>query len=66
MTGRVARITTDKGYGFIKNDAGGKDLFFHHSALMNMKFVDLREGAQVTFEIAETEKGPRAEDIYVS
>jgi CspA family cold shock protein len=63
MNGKVKRIT-DKGFGFILGD-DKKEYFFHSSALKNVKFDDLREGTEVTFEDAEGTKGPRAEDIYV-
>lgn len=63
MNGRVKRIT-DKGFGFLIGD-DGKEYFFHQTALKNVKFDELREGTEVTFEDAEGAKGPRAEDIYV-
>jgi cold shock protein len=64
MTGRIIRITRDKGFGFIKGQ-NNQDYFFHKSALKNVAFADLTEGQDVTFEDSEGEKGLRAEDIYV-
>lgn len=64
MNGTVIRKIQDKGFGFIKDDKG-KEYFFHFSALKNIKFDNLIEGQEVTFEDAEGQKGPRAEDIYV-
>jgi len=57
--GTIARLT-DRGFGFIKADGQEKDLFFHAKELVNAQFEELREGDSVTFEIAESPKGPNA------
>ena len=33
MTGRIKKILTDKGFGFIEPDDGSDDVFFHRSRL---------------------------------
>lgn len=58
-SGTIARLT-DRGYGFIKPDGGEKDLFFHAKDLQDVRYDDLREGAKVVFDIAESQKGPNA------
>lgn len=63
MTGTVKRLIADKGFGFIVS--GKQEYFFHRSGLKNTKFEDLRVGQEVTFEDADGDKGPRAEDIYI-
>ncbi len=57
--GTIATLT-DKGFGFIKQDNGDKDLFFHSNELVNVRFDDLRQGDVVTYEIAEGPKGLNA------
>ena len=57
--GTIARVT-DKGFGFIKRDGQEKDLFFHSNELVGVSFNDLREGDKVTFEVADSPKGPNA------
>lgn len=64
MNGKIKRLISDKGFGFI-SDGKGKEYFFHKSAVKNAEFDALREGDEVTFEDADGVKGPRAEDIYV-
>lgn len=64
MTGTIAKLMKDKRFGFIKSERG-TEYFFHQSALKNIKFEELEEGREVTFEDTEGVKGPRAEDIYV-
>jgi CspA family cold shock protein len=57
--GTIATLN-DKGFGFIKQENGEKDLFFHSNELVNVRFDDLREGDKVTFEVAEGPKGLNA------
>jgi CspA family cold shock protein len=58
--GTVARVVSDKGFGFIKRDGQEKDLFFHSNELVNTTFNEIREGDKVTFEVADSPKGPNA------
>jgi cold shock protein len=62
MTGTIRTLRVDKGFGFIKDDAG-KELFFHQSAIYGEGIHDLREGDKVEFEVGQGEKGPRAENV---
>lgn len=64
MTGTVKRVYNEKGYGFIEGE-DKKEYFFHKSSLKNITIDEIEQGREVTFEDAEGEKGPRAEDIYV-
>ena len=59
QTGIIARLT-DKGFGFIKREGQERDLFFHSNELVGITFDELREGHQVSFEVAESPKGPNA------
>jgi len=60
--GTIARLT-DRGFGFISQEGVEKDLFFHSNELQNVEFNDLREGDQLTFDVAEGQKGPNAVNI---
>jgi CspA family cold shock protein len=59
--GSINRLT-ERGFGFIRTP-GGKDLFFHSSALEGVAFEDLRVGQRVEFTATEGPKGPRADAI---
>ena len=48
--GTIRRLTTDRGFGFIRT-AEGTDLFFHRSETEGVQFATLREGQQVEFEV---------------
>lgn len=60
--GTVKRVVSDKGFGFIKDDSGDNEYFFHRSEVKT-GFENLQEGDRVTFEAGRGPKGPRAEDV---
>ncbi len=62
MEGTIKRLT-DRGFGFIAYEGAEKDLFFHSNELKNAQFNDLKEGDKVTFDIAESPKGPNAVNV---
>lgn len=63
QTGTVKWFNDAKGYGFIKPDGGGKDIFVHHTAIQMEGFRSLAEGEKVQFEVANGEKGPQAANV---
>ncbi|HRF09359.1 MAG TPA: cold-shock protein [Xanthobacteraceae bacterium] len=58
-TGTVKWFNTQKGFGFIQPDDGGKDVFVHISAVQRAGLQTLNEGQKVSFDIA-TERGKAA------
>jgi CspA family cold shock protein len=62
MTGTIRTIRVDKGFGFIKDEAG-QEYFFHRSAVYGEGLEDLREGDSVEFDVGQGPKGPRAENV---
>ena len=61
--GRIKKLVTDRGFGFI-DTGGGKDLFFHMTAVEEgVSFEELEEGQQVEYEKGQGPKGPRAESV---
>jgi CspA family cold shock protein len=63
--GRVKRLVSDRGFGFIEDDRG-TDLFFHHSAIQGATIEELREGQVVEYEVGRGPKGPCAESVRVA
>jgi CspA family cold shock protein len=57
--GTITRLT-GKGFGFIAREGEDKDLFFHSNDVQGAEFDDLNEGDKVTFELAQSDKGPNA------
>jgi cold shock protein len=60
--GTISRLT-DRGFGFIAQEGVEKDLFFHSNELQGVEFNDLKEGDEVTFEVADSPKGPNATKV---
>ena len=60
--GTIARLLIDKGFGFIRDEAG-LEHFFHRSSVRGAVFELLREGQRVEFVTEESAKGPRAADV---
>ena len=62
-TGKVKWFNPTKGYGFIKPDDGGEDLFVHHSSIQGDGYKSLKEEQSVTFDVEDGDKGPQAVNV---
>ena len=62
-TGSVKWFNEAKGYGFITPEDGSKDLFVHFSNIQADGYKTLVEGAKVTYESRQGQKGPEAVDV---
>jgi CspA family cold shock protein len=62
-TGTVKWFNESKGFGFISQDDGGKDVFVHFSAITGEGFKTLAEGQKVSFDVQDGPKGPQAANV---
>ena len=63
--GRIKRLITDRGFGFIETTQG-EDLFFHCSKLREIEFADLHENQIVEFDVAQFPQGLQAVNVRTS
>ena len=63
QTGKVKWFNENKGYGFILQDGGGRDVFVHYSEIKEEGYRTLAEGESVEFDVAEGSKGPQAKEV---
>ena len=68
QSGVVKLFNAEKGYGFIKPDDGGRDIFVHITAVEQAGLRSLKEGQKISYEIEPDKKGkgPKAVNLQVS
>ena len=59
-TGTVKFFNSQKGFGFIQPDGGGKDVFVHISAVERAGMRSLDEGQKVSFDVVADRKTGKA------
>ena len=65
VDGTVKWFNTNKGYGFIEPDDGGKDVFIHISAVEKSGLKTLLENQKITFEINQDKGRSSAANIKI-
>ena len=61
--GTVKMYKADKGFGFVGQDGGGKDVFVHATTLERGGLSGLSEGQRVRMQIGQGQKGLEARSI---
>lgn len=62
-SGVVKFFNSEKGYGFIAPDDGGKDVFVHFSGIAGSGYRSLEQGQKVEFDVAPGKKGDEAQNV---
>jgi CspA family cold shock protein len=65
VNGTVKWFNSEKGFGFIEQENGGKDVFVHFRQINRNgnERTSLNDGQKVTFVITEGDKGLQAENV---
>ena len=64
ITGEIASLVEDKGYGFIQVAGRDKNVFFHAKDCRGIRFEQLRTGDKVTIdEIVTKDRGESAKNV---
>jgi CspA family cold shock protein len=63
LQGVVKWFSAEKGYGFISREDGLGDVFVHFSSIVGDGFRTLEEGERVTFDVTESPKGLKAQNV---
>lgn len=61
-SGKIKWFDNQKGFGFIAQESG-QDVFVHFSSIQQKGFRTLFEGDEVSFEIINSERGPKAQNV---
>ena len=64
-TGKVKWFNNAKGYGFVRDDNGGDDLFVHYSYIIMEGYKTLKSGQRVVYEIQEAPNGLHAVNVSI-
>ena len=65
VNGSVKWFNSEKGFGFIEQENGGKGVFVHYRNINSTGYgrVSLEEGQKVSFVVTNGEKGLQAENV---
>jgi len=64
-TGVVKWFNSEKGYGFITPEDGGKDVFAHYSEIQAQGYKTLEENQRVSYDLGQGPKGVAAKNSRV-
>ena len=64
FTGKVEWFDQKKGYGFIAG-SDGRNVFVHYSDILTEGYKNLKTGQNVSYDVEQTRKGPKAINVVI-
>ncbi|MDO5292351.1 MAG: cold-shock protein [bacterium] len=64
--GTVKWFNSEKGFGFITNDATNEDIFVHFTGIVSEGYKSLEENQKVTFDIVDGNRGEQAVNVTIA
>jgi CspA family cold shock protein len=61
--GKVKWFNESRGYGFIRRETGGNEIYVHYSDIEGEGFRTLSEGEVVEFDLSDGERGLEARNV---
>ena len=61
--GKVKWFNENRGYGFIRRETGGREIYVHYSDIVGEGFRTLSEGELVEFDLSDGERGLEARNV---
>ncbi len=61
--GKVKWFNESRGYGFIRRETGGNEIYVHYSDIVCEGFRTLSEGELVEFDLTDGERGLEARNV---
>ncbi len=61
--GKVKWFNENRGYGFIRRETGGKEIYVHYSDIVGEGFRTLSEGELVEFDLSDGKRGLEARNV---
>ena len=65
QTGKIKWFNPEKGFGFIRPDNGGEDIFLHISAVEEAGLANLEPNQKIGFRLAENPKNGKKSAINI-
>ena len=62
--GTIAKLFTDRGYGFIQDDKE-REIYFHRNSVLGASFDKLHVGSRVRFAEEDGDNGPQASTVHI-
>jgi uncharacterized LabA/DUF88 family protein/cold shock CspA family protein len=62
-TGTIVTRNVERGFGHIRPDSGGENIFFHFTSLVDCQLADVQQGTPVFYQTINTEKGLNASGV---